>query len=102
MIRLDTEIVMDMDMHWIRGGIALALSCEISWNGLYGGSSIRNGETKFHGVSRHFYYMTMYILCLSHTIALYPTPEKRLIISKGKLSPIIGGQPIIMVVGLPD
>jgi hypothetical protein len=62
MIRLDTEIVMDMDMHWIRDGRALALSCEISRNGLYEGSSIQNGETKFHGVSRHFYYMTMYIL----------------------------------------
>ena len=44
--------------------------------------------------------MTMYILSFSHTIALYPTPEERLVISKRKFSPIFG-QLIIMVVSLP-
>jgi hypothetical protein len=61
---------------------------------------LQNREIELPGISCVLYYMTIYILSLSHTVALYPTPEKRLVISKRKLSPIVG-QLIVMVVGLP-
>jgi len=61
---------------------------------------VQNDETELPGISCVLYYITIYKLSLSHTIALYPTPEKSLVISKRKLSPIIG-QLIIMVVGFP-